>query len=408
MSSTFDVAKRGGWFYPTVVMLVVQAMTSVCIMSPAVLAPVAAADFGLPATWIGAFTSIAYLAAMISGTTSSAWIQRVGSVQLAALCMLIAGIGLATFSFGTALAGTVAALLIGVCYGHINPISAYVLNLVSPPRWRPLIFSVKQTGVVFGGAIAGAVVPVLIISFGWKTATVTVAFFAIVTIAAVWPLRKRFPAERNATPEPSFRVGARSLGLILSQRKLCLGAFGAAGFSGVQVSIAAFTVLFLSRDLDMPLITAGLIFSVSQIAGIIGRLFWGYVSGGWMNATMTLVTIGALSALSISALFFQETGASELTLSIICFSLGFTSFGWNGVFIADVTNSVTQPQVGAAVGGTQFFFFGGVVVVPALVALVVERAGFKPAFVLMCAVALAASLCHWRSGSLTITPRTQD
>ena len=56
------------------------------------------------------------------------------------------------------------ALIIGLGYGPITPASSAILNEVTPNRIRALIFfSIKQSGVPIGGAIAGILVPSFIL-----------------------------------------------------------------------------------------------------------------------------------------------------------------------------------------------------------------------------------------------------
>ena len=130
-----------------------------------------------------------------------------------------------------------------------------------------------------------------------------------------------------------------------------------------------------------------------QVAGVVGRLFWGAVSGNIFSATVVLVIIGILSAICIVLLAGAQPGASKFALVGVCIAVGFSSFGWNGVFIAEVTSSVSSNKVGDAVGGTQFFFFGGVVIFPALIGLLAQQAGFRMAFGALVLIALFATTC---------------
>ena len=66
---------------------------------------------------------------------------------------------------GTALPGAallalaVAPLVIGLGYGPITPASSHILARTAPPSRMALTFSIKQTGVPAGAALAGAVLP---------------------------------------------------------------------------------------------------------------------------------------------------------------------------------------------------------------------------------------------------------
>ena len=60
----------------------------------------------------------------------------------------------------------VSAFLVGLGYGLVNPASSHILTRIATPRTISLLFSLKQTDVPIGVAIAGAVVPVLALALG--------------------------------------------------------------------------------------------------------------------------------------------------------------------------------------------------------------------------------------------------
>ena len=68
-----------------------------------------------------------------------------------------------------------APLVIGLGYGPITPASSHVLARTAPPSRMALTFSIKQTGVPAGAALAGALLPALALRIGWRAAFVAVA-----------------------------------------------------------------------------------------------------------------------------------------------------------------------------------------------------------------------------------------
>ena len=59
-------------------------------------------------------------------------------------------------------------VVIGLGYGPITPASSQVLARTTPPARMALTFSIKQTGVPAGAALAGAVLPALALAVGWR------------------------------------------------------------------------------------------------------------------------------------------------------------------------------------------------------------------------------------------------
>lgn len=150
-------AKQGfsGVWFPTLTMLASQIAAALAVLTVSVLVPLAAPAFNVPATWIGGFTSIVYLFGAVSGTMTGDLIRRFGAIRITQCAVLSSAIGLVLFATGQPLAGVLAAIFMGISYGQLNPTSADVLVRCTPANLRPLVFSIKQTGVVFGGGTGG-------------------------------------------------------------------------------------------------------------------------------------------------------------------------------------------------------------------------------------------------------------
>jgi hypothetical protein len=61
----------------------------------------------------------------------------------------------------------------------------------TPPSLISLTFSIKQTGVPAGGAIAGALVPALILAFGWRASAIAIGVGCLALALAIEPWRAR-------------------------------------------------------------------------------------------------------------------------------------------------------------------------------------------------------------------------
>ena len=152
-----------GVVLPLAITLAVQALTSMAMIAPSVMAPVAAAELGVAPQGIGWFVALEYFVAMASGLVCGALIRRYGPVRVCQISVCLAAAGLAAGTGGRAAAVFAAAGLIGSGYGLVNPVSSHILARAAPPRMMSLIFSIKQTGVPLGGALAGALVPPLVL-----------------------------------------------------------------------------------------------------------------------------------------------------------------------------------------------------------------------------------------------------
>lgn len=374
-------------------MLAVLAMTSMAMVSVAVVAPEAAPDIGVDATYIGAFTSIAYASAMLSGLVTGTLVARYGAIRVCQATLVSAAVGLAALALATPAAAVLAALFIGVAYGPGNPASAHLLTGIAPPRWRPLIFSIRQTGVTLGGAVTGAVVPYLAVRFGWQVAVFAVGGLGLVLLAAMQPLRRTFDAGRRTD------VSLAGISLVAPLRHVfgnpALRRHAAAGFcfAGCQVCVAAFFVVYLTDALAMPLVEAGFVYATTQVGGIVGRILWGATAESLFPSRRVLGGLGLAIAVCLATIA-AAAGSWPLPVMLgLGLAIGLTSFGWNGVYLSEIANLVPDGAVGEATGGVQFIMFGGVVAVPpGFGALVAATGSYTLAFSAASALALGTGL----------------
>ena len=379
-------------------MLGVTTMASMSVFTVAVFAPAAAKDIGVDATAIGAFTGIVYLIAMGSGLMSSAFTDRHGAIRVSQAAMLSAALGMAALTFATPGAAVAAAVLLGLAYGTVNPVSAHVLMGVSSPRWRPLIFSIKQTGVPLGGLLAGALVPWLVVELGWRAAALAVGAGAILLLAAMQPLRQAIDADRRADAPP---LGLGIVALVrLAFGHRALRRLAAVGFAyaGCQVSVGAFFVVYMTEALGLALLEASAVFAVIQGGGIFGRLFWGAVSDRVAPARWVLAGLGLLMAACVTGLTAATAEWPFAALAALGAGVGLSNFGWNGVYLAEVARLAPGSRVAEATGSVQFIMYGGVVAVPPLFgAGVVLLGGYTLPFLAVAGLAAAAGLLMMRA-----------
>lgn len=387
--------------FPTLAMLAVLTMGSMASFTVAVIAPAAAPDIGVPATYIGLFTAVMYVFSMASGAVTGAFIRRYGGIRVCQFTMFAAAASMAAFTMAVPLLALVSAVLLGFAYGPFNPASAHVLTGISTARSRPLIFSVKQTGVPFGGMLAGAAVPTLVAVLGWRGAALTVGAVALAVVALVQPLRVGFDADRRPRwpllGGTSIVESAR-LAVMDPLRRLSISGFA---YSGCQVSVGAFFVVYLTQALGLSLVRAGALFAFVQAGGIIGRVVWGFIADRWLSTRMLLVLLGWVTAVCVLITASLSAGAPQAFIAVLGFVLGTSSFGWVGVYLSEVARLAPEGRVAEATGGVQLVYFGGVVVIPPIFGMLVNATGsYVASFIAVAAVATASSLY------LLASPRT--
>jgi MFS family permease len=210
--------------------LAVQALTSMALAVPAVLAPVAAGDFGEAPTAVGRWVGFSYMAAMFAGLASGTLVGRHGPVRVLQAAVLGVALGLAVGALTHVASLLVCGALLGAAHGLVNPASSAILAAAAPARVRSMIFSIKQTGVPVGGAVAGILVPVMLLWTSWQYAVLALALSAAALIAVLVPFRRVYDSDRGLGERLHLRRFAAPVAEVWADRRI-LGGVAAALFT---------------------------------------------------------------------------------------------------------------------------------------------------------------------------------
>lgn len=374
--------------------LAIQALVSMAVLTPPVFAALAAPEIGVGANAIGVYTSLIYAAACLSAAASGGPIRRYGAIRLSQVCLLAcaAGLGLtAAASLPLVLGG---AVLLGLGYGPVTPASSHLLIRQTPPARRALVFSIKQTGVPVGGALAGILVPALVIALGWKGAALAAAALSALVAVAVEPVRK----ELDSDADPAAR-GERgiltAIRLVLASPPLRRLALASLAFSAMQLCFSAFVVTFLTERVGLALVTAGAVMAVAQVAAIGGRILWGWVADRFLPTRLLLGLLGLVMAASAAALSLVTPAWPVAAIGAVTMALGASGLGWNGIYLAEVATLAPPGSAGLVTGGALSLTFLGIVLGPSLFSAVVGASdSYRLAFLVAasCAAIAAATV----------------
>jgi predicted MFS family arabinose efflux permease len=369
----------------------VQTVVTMAGLALPVFAVRLAADLGVAAGWVGLYVSCVFAVAMFSGVLGGGAVLRLGAIRVAQICLVVAGAALVLMTAGAVHWVVVAAMMIGFAYGPPTPASSHILARVTPPRYLPIVFSLKQTGVPAGGALAGALVPPMVILWDWRGAALAVAAACLALAAILQLLRARFDADR----ERSRRIGrdlSGPLKLVLRDPPMRRLALLAGSFSAVQMAFIAYLVTFLVEVVRLDLVAAGAVLAVAQAAGIGGRILWGAVSGTLLPARGLLVLLGLLMAGASAMLAGFGPGTPVWMLYAVVVLFGGSAIGWNGVMLAELARIAPPGLAGVATGGSIFVTFAGVVLSPALFSAIVGLGlGYGTGFWMLGALALVGA-----------------
>ena len=377
----------------------VQAMVSMALLTLPAVAPAVAGTLGVSAALVGVYAALCYLAAMGGSLVGGTLVRRWGAIRVSQVGLWVCGSGLLMSATGWLPAVALGALAIGAGYGPITPASSHLLAQTTPAHRMGLVFSIKQTGVPLGGMLAGALMPGLTLWLGWQPALVLLAGVCVACAGLAQPLRAALDADRQPTQALVLSALLAPVGMVLRHPALRVLAVCSFLFSSVQVAVTAYMVTYLHESLAMTLLAAGVALSVSQAAGVVGRIAWGAIADRGLGPRWTLILLAALVVLGCGLMATLPVGASAPQVWAVVALLGASAIGWNGVYLAAVARQAPPGQASQATGGTLLFTFMGVVCgSPAFGALASASGSYRVAFAGLALPAfIALSLLAWRA-----------
>ena len=360
-----------------------------------VLAPAAAEATGHPAHLVGVFIGIIYVGAMASSLVSGSLIGWLGPIRISQICLILCAAGLSLLTFGGLLHIAAGAVLIGFGYGPVTPASSHILARTTPAHRIGLTFSLKQTGVPLGSAMAGVLVPPAVVAWRWEGAALGVAGFCLAMALVSESVRRPLDADRGASAKYGLspaRLFApfRLIFSLPALRDIALCSFF---FGAVQLCLTTYLVIWLTRDYGMDLLSAGLMMALAQGGGIGGRLLWGWLADRLGAPRVVLSGLGVVIGLCMLAFALVGSSWPVPVVAAIILLAGATAIGWNGVYLAEVARLSPAGLASTVTGGALFFTYFGVVAGPPSFAAILSATGdFSESFLTIGLCILAVGL----------------
>lgn len=356
-------------------------------------------DLGLEERHIGLASTLFFLGSALLSVGAGnltdrigwQWACRLGTTASALALLLVAGVadGLWTFvplfvigSIGHAIAG---------------PSGNVAIASEMPTHRMALLFGMKQTANPIANLFAGASVPLLGLTVGWRWAFTIGALFPFVAILCTWGAsreRRRAVPRAMAVAEAAPVVEALPAG-VRAAPVLALAASGGLASFGVS-ALGAYLVLS-AVDAGVAEGTAGVFVGAAAIVGLLVRV----ASGWWADRTgsagvrpiAVMLLIGSVAYLGLA------TGIEAFVLpaTLVVYGAG---WGWPGLFqfaIAHHYRAATGRITGRIMTG---MMLGGVVG-PVAFGAVHDRWGYGAAWSLVSvATLLGAAATAWAAHEL--------
>ncbi len=134
--------------------------------------------------------------------------------------------------------------------------------------------------------------------------------------------------------------------------------------------------------------------AASQIAGIAGRVFWGWLADAVRNCYTALAILCAVMLGGALLCFFIKPGWPLAAACALFFVLGSTATGWSGAFLAEVARIAPPGAISRATGGSLFFVNVGKLFGPVVMTTAYAFSGsYAATFGFLALLAAAALAC---------------
>jgi MFS family permease len=160
----------------------------------------------------------------------------------------------------------------------------------------------------------------------------------------------------------------------------------------MQLVLSSFLVVYLTSAAHLDLVVAGALLSASQLAGVAGRLGWGFVADRVAKPRILLLGIALLMAVAAGLMSLFTAAWPVSAIAAVVILLGATASGWNGVFLAEIIRDVRPAEVGLATAGSMMFAYLGTVLGPSLFGGLASAVGFPKAYLVMGAAVLLGGI----------------
>ena len=389
-------------FTALLLLTAIQIATSFAATAVLTISPLLAETLGISVRWVGVYTAVLYAAAACSSIWFGNRVHRLGAFQVSRWCLALCALGMLLIA-ATHVAGVLAgSVLMGMGYGGITPASSYFLSQSGPLKNRSLLFSIRQSGVPAGAALAALLVPVMTQHVGllW-------AFVAPGLIGLLGAIAFNSKSAQDHDPAPAASKGAASAesvwSLLRSHPPLRILTLVAFLFSGLQVTAIAMLLPFLHGFQQMSIEQAAMLLTLFNLVGVVFRLIWGRCVDRGVPALRMLAVSGLLGTLGFAILAWSAFAPTPvLMFYAAAAALGVAVVAWNGVLFSEIAILVPRAQVGRATGLCVFAGFIGVVLMPTVLTLAIEQ---RTASGLVFALGAALSmLVGWQPGRRAARP----
>lgn len=371
------------------------------------LGPFLTADLEISRTALGSLTTVLFAVGAALSPVAGPLVDRLGGRFLLAVLFAVGAVSTvaaaAAPNYPTLLAA-VALAGVGVALG--NPSTNQLVAVHVAPLRQGLAVGVKQSGVQVGAFLAGAALPAIAATLGWRAALLTGATLAVAGLLATAltvpppprsaaagppavppapaaaaprppPPRSAAASPPPASPAPVAAVAAapprRGAGRVpLPASVGWLGVYALLMGIGVG-AVGAYLPLYVVERLGLGAGVGGLAAGLIGLVGIVARVLWGRRADASATSVPVALAWLAAGAVLAMALLWGSAVLGVWALWAGAAAFGATAVAWNAVGMLAVVRDVAPGVSGRASGRVLLGFYAGFVASPVGFGWTVDR-----------------------------------
>jgi len=386
-----------------VAMLAQQTVATTAKLGLPAMFPRAAADLNVDPEYVLLYTWTYAACAILVMAGCGGALRRWGGLRTSQIgCVLMAlGLSAAALLSTPLLALPVMAIAIVMNAGGstvATPASSHILARYAPPKWAPLVFSIKQTGVPAGLAISGMILAPAAVAYGWRETLLGLAVVCLVIAVALQPLREEFDQDRDPTARPRWTDFPETVRDVLATRELRGLALGAFCFVGMQSIFMGYSITYLHEALGRDLAAAGRLLGMAALLAVPARIFWGWIGSSYVAPRILLAGLAFIMSGSTAAMGLFDAGWTDAMIFAVTGLVSLSVLSWHGVLLSEAARLAPAGDVGRMTGGVLAFGSAGQVVFPLLFGAGLLLQGYGAAYIVIGLPAAFVGLLFLASG----------
>jgi len=340
---------------------------------PALL-PLISDDFGLTRSQVGLYTTFMFLSSVSVALFAGYIVDSIGVKR----CLIFGGLVSSMF---VALYSTVPSYSIfllyavGLGFGQsiLTPAGNKAIIGARSGKVSNLVMGVFRSTLGIGSLAGAAILPLVAVNFGWRSAMLFGGIMGIV-ITLLVAIRRYDRTTHSSSVSPVKGSFRESLKVLISSpmlRFLMVTGFCFASVFSVSITYLA---LWLRDTGGLSEYRAALGLAMAHSGGVVGRPLLGFLSDRVRSLRPVNLLIADSVVVAVILSLFSLFGSvmSESVLLLLCFLLGLTAMGFGGVFFGFIGVVAGQEKAGIATGLVLIFIRSAVLAAPPLFGLIVD------------------------------------